>query len=256
MNAKPLKLLLLEDGRKDARFLQKAIADGGSFECDLVRIDELEHALSERTEEPPILLLRSADSSSRLSSDLKRIREIASNVPVLVLPNKQDGLVHPGAAAGDSAKSNGHHRLNLKKLARILRCGLRQTQLESELSHLAISDELTGLYNRRGFLLLGSERMKLAHSMKKNVLLFFADLDNLKQINDQYGHQEVIRLYSKPRTSSEIHSAIPISPGASAATSSPPWSSRILGTLPTPSQSACKTTWRNSPPTTLITLSR
>ena len=190
MNAKPLKLLLLEDGRKDARFLQKAIADGGSFECDLVRIDELEHALSERSEEPPILLLRSADSSSRLSSDLKRIREIASNVPVLVLPNKQDGLVHPGAAAGDSAKSNGHHRLNLKKLARILRCGLRQTQLESELSHLAISDELTGLYNRRGFLLLGSERMKLAHSMKKNVLLFFADLDNLKQINDQYGHQE------------------------------------------------------------------
>lgn len=190
MNAKPLKLLLLEDGCKDARFLQKAIADGGSFDCDLVKIDELERALAERAEEPPILLLRSADSSSRLSSDLKRIREIASNVPVLVLPNKQDGLVHPGAAAGDPAKSNGHHRLNLKKLARILRRGLRQTQLESELSHLAISDELTGLYNRRGFLLLGSERMKLAHSMKKNVLLFFADLDNLKQINDRYGHQE------------------------------------------------------------------
>jgi diguanylate cyclase (GGDEF)-like protein len=32
--------------------------------------------------------------------------------------------------------------------------------------------------------------MKLAHIMKKNVLLFFADLDNLKQINDQYGHPE------------------------------------------------------------------
>jgi two-component system, cell cycle response regulator len=62
--------------------------------------------------------------------------------------------------------------------------------VEAELSHLAISDELTGLYNRRGFLLLGSERMKLAHGLKKNVLLFFADLDNLKQINDQYGHQE------------------------------------------------------------------
>ena len=190
MNAKPLKLLLLEDGCKDARCLQKAIADGGSFECDLVRIDELEHALAERSEEPPILLLRSADSSSRLSTDLKRIREIASNVPVLVLPNKQDGLLHPGSDAGDDPKSNGHHRMNLKKLARILRCGLRQMQVESELSHLAISDELTGLYNRRGFLLLGSERMKLAHSLKKNVLLFFADLDNLKQINDQYGHQE------------------------------------------------------------------
>jgi two-component system, cell cycle response regulator len=190
MNAKPLKLLLLEDGGKDARCLQKVIADGGSFECDLVKIDELERALCEQTQEPPILLLRSADSSSRLSTDLKRIREIASNVPVLILPNKLDGLLHPGADAGNDLKSTRHHRTNLKKLARILRYGLRQTQVESELSHLAISDELTGLYNRRGFLLLGSERMKLAHSLKKNVLLFFADLDNLKQINDQYGHQE------------------------------------------------------------------
>jgi two-component system, cell cycle response regulator len=190
MNRKPLKLLLLEDGCKDARFLQKTIGDGGSFECDLVKMDELEGVLSAVTEEPPIILLRSGDSSTQLSANLKRVREIASNMPVLVLPSSQHGLVLPGAAADDGAKSNGHLRLNLKKLARILRCGLRQSQMESELSHLAISDELTGLYNRRGFLLLGSERMKLAHGMKKNLLLFFADLDNLKQINDQFGHQE------------------------------------------------------------------
>src|SRR5579863_13659 len=152
MNTKPLKVLLLEDGCKDARSLQKAIADGGSFECDLVKVEELERALAERAEAPPIVLLRSAGSSSRLSTDLKRIREIASNVPVLVLPNKQDGIVHPGVVAGDASKSNGHQRLNLKKLARILRRSLRQNQVESALSHLALSDELTGLYNRRGFL--------------------------------------------------------------------------------------------------------
>lgn len=63
-------------------------------------------------------------------------------------------------------------------------------ETKSELSHLAISDELTGLCNRRGFLLLGGERMKLAHLLKRNVLLFFADLDNLKQINEQYGREE------------------------------------------------------------------
>jgi diguanylate cyclase (GGDEF)-like protein len=190
MNAKPLKLLLLEDGCKDARFLQKTIGDGGSFECGLVKMDELEEVLSTVTEEPPILLLRSGDSSAQLSANLKRVREIASNTPVLVLPNSQHGLVLPGAATGNGAKTNEDLRLNLKKLARILRCGLRQSQMESELSHLAISDELTGLYNRRGFLLLGSERMRLAHGMIKNLLLFFADLDNLKQINDQFGHQE------------------------------------------------------------------
>jgi two-component system cell cycle response regulator len=190
MNPKPLKLLLLEDGCKDARFLQKSISDGGAFDCELVKMDKLGEALSALTEEPPIILLRSGDSRAQLSTNLKRVREIASNTPVLVLPSTQHGLGLPTVAAGDGAKSHGQLRLNLKKLARILRCGLRQNQVESALSQLAISDELTGLYNRRGFLLLGSERMKLAHGMKKNVLLFFADLDNLKQINDQFGHQE------------------------------------------------------------------
>jgi two-component system cell cycle response regulator len=191
MRAKPPKLLLLDDGCRDARFLRKTIGDGGSFECELVKLDELEGILSEVTEEPPIILLRSVDSSNaQLSANLKRAREIACNSPVLVLPNGQNGLVRPGGASGDGVKNNGHLRLNLKKLARILRCGLQQSQMESELSRLGVSDELTGLYNRRGFLLLGSERMKLAHGMKKNVLLFYADLDNLKQINDQFGHRE------------------------------------------------------------------
>ncbi len=190
MHAKPLKLLLLEDGCKDARFLQKTISDGDSFDCELVKLDKLQEVLSKSSTEPPVILLRSGESTTQLRTNLKRVREIATSTPILVLPNTQHGLGISAPAAGDGQKSNGHLRLNLKKLARILRCGLRQSQVESELSRIAISDELTGLYNRRGFLLLGSERMRLAHGMKKNVLLFFADLDNLKQINDQFGHQE------------------------------------------------------------------
>src|SRR5258708_10936596 len=146
---------------------------------------KLKKPLSSVKKEPPLLLLRSGDSNAKLSANLKRVREIASDMPVLVLPDMQHSLNLPGAVSGESAKTNKNLRLNLKKLARILRCGLPQNQMESELSHLAISDELTGLYNRRGFLVLGSEAMKLAHRVKKNVLLFFAHLDNLKQTNHQ-----------------------------------------------------------------------
>jgi diguanylate cyclase (GGDEF)-like protein len=136
-----------------------------------------------------LILLCSGDSSAQLSTQLKRVQQITSTTPILILPENQNGLLLPGLVA-DRGKSNSNPRLNLKKLARFLRCGLRQHQLQSELSRLAISDELTGLHNRRGFLLLGSERMKMAIGMKKNLLLFYADLDNLKQINDQFGHQE------------------------------------------------------------------
>jgi diguanylate cyclase (GGDEF)-like protein len=67
---------------------------------------------------------------------------------------------------------------------------LRQTVLEGELRSLALTDDLTGLYNRRGFLAVATQQLKLARRNGQTLLLFFVDLDNLKQINDTYGHAE------------------------------------------------------------------
>src|SRR5258708_12659519 len=133
---------------------------------------KLKKPLSSVKKEPPLLLLRSGDSDAKLSANLKRVREIASDMPVLVLPDMQRSLNLPGAISGESAKTNKNLRLNLKKLARILRRRLPQNQMELELSHLAISDELTGLYNPPGFLLLPTPRLTFAHSTKKNPPLF------------------------------------------------------------------------------------
>jgi two-component system, cell cycle response regulator len=69
-------------------------------------------------------------------------------------------------------------------------CAVRQTLLERELRSLALTDELTGLYNRRGFWASATQQLKLAHRNTQEALIFFCDLDNLKQINDSYGHGE------------------------------------------------------------------
>ena len=55
---------------------------------------------------------------------------------------------------------------------------------------MSLTDDLTGLYNRRGFFTLAQQQMKVAERTKKDMLLFFADLDKMKQINDTLGHQE------------------------------------------------------------------
>lgn len=63
-------------------------------------------------------------------------------------------------------------------------------RIEKELRALSLSDELTGLYNRRGFCTIAEQQLKYANREKKGLLLLVADLDNLKKINDTLGHKE------------------------------------------------------------------
>jgi diguanylate cyclase (GGDEF)-like protein len=60
--------------------------------------------------------------------------------------------------------------------------------MEERLRSLSITDELTGLYNRRGFLTFADHHIKAAERRREPVLLILIDLDGLKQINDAYGH--------------------------------------------------------------------
>jgi diguanylate cyclase (GGDEF)-like protein/PAS domain S-box-containing protein len=61
---------------------------------------------------------------------------------------------------------------------------------EERLKEMAILDELTGLYNRRGFMALANQHLKQARRAKRRALLVFADLNGLKGINDTHGHAD------------------------------------------------------------------
>ena len=62
--------------------------------------------------------------------------------------------------------------------------------LEEELRVLSLTDELTGLYNRRGFFTLAEQQLRMATRLDKGVHLLYIDLDYLKLINDTLGHKE------------------------------------------------------------------
>ncbi len=62
-------------------------------------------------------------------------------------------------------------------------------KLESKLQRMTITDELTGLYNRRGFLELAKKQLQVAFRHNSVLFLLYMDLDNMKQINDHFGHE-------------------------------------------------------------------
>jgi diguanylate cyclase (GGDEF)-like protein/PAS domain S-box-containing protein len=63
-------------------------------------------------------------------------------------------------------------------------------QAEEALRVQSLIDDLTGLYNRRGLSALAQQELKKANRMGRGMLLLFADLDDLKHINDTFGHRE------------------------------------------------------------------
>ena len=65
---------------------------------------------------------------------------------------------------------------------------IRHVQLQEKIRAMSVTDELTGLYNRRGFLTLAEQELRTAARRKRKMYLIYADLDNLKEINDAFGH--------------------------------------------------------------------
>ena len=61
-------------------------------------------------------------------------------------------------------------------------------KLNASLKNDSMTDELTGLYNRRGYDVLSQHYLDLAHRRGKKIFVIYADLDGMKQINDEGGH--------------------------------------------------------------------
>jgi diguanylate cyclase (GGDEF)-like protein/PAS domain S-box-containing protein len=61
-------------------------------------------------------------------------------------------------------------------------------QVESELRALAYLDELTGLYNRRGFFKVAEQQLRLTQRSGRGAVLLYLDIDALKDVNDNIGY--------------------------------------------------------------------
>jgi diguanylate cyclase (GGDEF)-like protein len=80
----------------------------------------------------------------------------------------------------DLDRSNNEQKNMIVKLA----------ESEAKLKEMAITDELTGLKNRRGFFLLAEQLIKAANRQKTKIWFIFIDVDGMKSVNDKYGHSE------------------------------------------------------------------
>ncbi len=101
---------------------------------------------------------------------------------------------HPMSLYSDDRLSqwveNTVHKLASGEVVAIYDDVSDRKRMEAEILALSITDPLTGLNNRRGFLSLAEQQLKLSKRNRHRMIFFFADLDGLKWINDTLGHEE------------------------------------------------------------------
>ena len=71
----------------------------------------------------------------------------------------------------------------------VVQLARKNDDLEHANRELSLRDELTKLYNRRGFYALAEQSLRLAHRDGEIFFVLFLDVDNLKKTNDAFGHE-------------------------------------------------------------------
>jgi len=111
------------------------------------------------------------------------------NLPIMIMTGHADEHSAGSAIAAGAREfikkpfSIGEFILRFDKM-------MRDRKGEEELLALSLTDELTGLYNRRRFFILAEQCLKVAVRKKKRWMLLYIDMDDLKWINDHCGHGE------------------------------------------------------------------
>jgi two-component system cell cycle response regulator len=192
----PHRILLVDDNDSDARVLGKTIKRAVGPEADLVHAVCLADAFEQLNKEPfDVILLSLLLPDCEAMDAVRRLREYAL-VPIIVMTTcANDCLAVQALEAGadDYLVKQG---LNCEKLRRVFQYTTARNRWRREIYKLSYIDELTGLYNRRAFVMLGEQQLSIARRAGKGVNLAFADLDALKFINDHFGHSEGDRVLS------------------------------------------------------------
>jgi diguanylate cyclase (GGDEF)-like protein len=187
---RPVKVLLVESDRDALDEWRGQLGDvraGAGIEMEWA--GELSQALARLSQggvDAILLDLELPDSQGMVT--FERTFAFAPDVPIIVLTDTADEGVGVSTVQGGAQDFLVKQEIMPSVLARSVRHAIERHRLLSALRSLSLIDDLTGLYNRRGFADLGEQYLKLARRTGRGVTMVFLDLDRFKTINDSLGH--------------------------------------------------------------------
>jgi len=187
------RVLLVEDNPGDARLVRESLNDGAPGQFMVKVAESLKQALEDlraTAGEVDVVLLDLSLPDSQGLETYRAVHSLAPTVPILVLSGLNDESVALTAVNEGAQDFIRKARVDSEVLPRAIHYATERHRLLEQVRQLAIADELTGLMNRRGFMMLAEHQRSLADRKGNSLSLVFIDIDRFKLINDQFGHEE------------------------------------------------------------------
>ena len=189
LNGTPIRILVVGE-TKDACKLREILGAEESARFQISHVADLELAAERLSSEPADVLLLELGSKQRQGrAYLQAARAAAPDTPMVILAEVEDEPLAVEALRQGVQDFLPKEHLDRATLLRALRYSIERNRLQKNLQNLSLIDDLTSLYNRRGFLALAEQHLRIIQR-KGAALLIYLDLDDLKLINDTYGHLE------------------------------------------------------------------
>jgi diguanylate cyclase (GGDEF)-like protein len=191
MPSQQIQILLVEGNPVEARRLAQMLRAGGATNFRLRRANKLHQAkrhLENGRADVALVDLSLPDAQGL--DVLVEAQQTAPNVPFIALSASADDSLAAQALQLGAQDFLVKSEINPGQLARALSFAIARQQAQLHLRSLSLMDELTGLHNRRGFVSLAEQHLKLSSRQRVRSTLIFMDVDNLKYINDNFGHRE------------------------------------------------------------------
>jgi len=184
-----MNVLLIDPNREDREFLQQALSQEKDRDFTLECVDSLQAGLARLAQGGIDLVVSdTALPDSQGHETIERLRTQVLDVPIVVLTNRDDEASALRAVQSGAQDYWVRGDLGRRQVIRSLRLAILRHHMLAQLRALSTIDDLTGLYNRRGFMRLAEQHLKVADRGGRQMMLLLADLDKFKAINDQLGH--------------------------------------------------------------------
>ena len=187
----PIRVLLIEDNPGDARLIGELLAEVPDHVFALYTAERLSEGLERLAHSSYAALLLDLHLPDAVGLEtLLQAHARSCGVPIVVLTGLDDERVGIEAMHQGAQDYLVKADLTPEILVRSLRYAIGRHRTLERLRMMSTIDELTGLNNRRGFMALAEQQIRVADRTGRRLLVIFADLDGLKRINDTWGHDE------------------------------------------------------------------